>query len=142
MRTAVDTNVLCALWSAEPIAGQMVELLAQARSNGGVVICGAVYAELQAHPNVSGNFVDSFLQQTNIRVDFDVGEALWRAAAGCFASYAKRRRSSGGQEPKRLLVDFLVGAHAMISADRLLSLDRGRYATAFPDLLILPDLPA
>lgn len=116
----------------------MVKLLAQARSSGSVVICGAVYAELRAHPEVVGNFVDSFLQQTSIRVDFDSGEVIWREAARCFASYAQRRRDSGGQEPKRLLMDFLVGAHAIVNADQMLSLDKNRYVTAFPELLILP----
>ena len=52
MKTAVDTNVLSALWSGEPTASQMSKLLVVSRQNGSVIICGVVYAELQAHPKV------------------------------------------------------------------------------------------
>ena len=116
----------------------MVDLLGTSRREGSVVICGAVYAELLAHPKVNTSFVDSFLLKTSIAVDFEIGEPVWREAALCYAQYAERRRISGMQEPKRLLVDFLVGAHASLTADRLLSLDASRYAIAFPELQILP----
>jgi len=79
-------------------------------------------------------FVDSFLRDTGIRVDFDVNETVWRSAGAAYAEYAARRRRSAGGEPKRLLVDFLVGAHASVRADRLLTLDPNRYRTHFPDL--------
>ena len=39
--------------------------------------------------------------------------------------------------PKRLLADFVIGAHALYSADRLLTLDEGRYRRDFPELKLL-----
>jgi predicted nucleic acid-binding protein len=35
-------------------------------------------------------------------------------------------------------VDFIIGAHAFLKADRLLTLDAGRYRTAFPKLVMMP----
>jgi predicted nucleic acid-binding protein len=98
------------------------------------VICGPVYAELVAHPIAKGNFVDQFLSDTNIAVDFLLDEQIWRETARTFAEYAGRRRESGGGQPKRLLADFIIGAHSMFHTDRLLTLDSGRYVQSFPKL--------
>jgi predicted nucleic acid-binding protein len=55
-----------------------------------------------------------------------------------YAAYATRRRASAGGEPKRPLIDSLVGAHAKERADRLLTLDPQRYRSAFCNLRIEP----
>lgn len=70
--------------------------------------------------------------------DFLLDEAVWHEAGAAYAAYAARRRRSKEGEPKRLLVDFVVGAHALLKADRLLTLDAGRYRSAFPRLVIMP----
>jgi len=46
-------------------------------------------------------------------------------------------RNSAGGNAKRLLVDFLIGAHARLKADRRLTLDASRYRTDFRDLTLL-----
>jgi predicted nucleic acid-binding protein len=138
VRTAVDTNVISALWSREPLASRMAAILGRSQSEGGVVICAPVYAELMAHPQATGKFVDEFLTQTGIAVDFSIDEPVWREAARTFASYAQRRRRSREPAPKRLLVNFLVGAHARLRADRLLTLDVSRYQHYFPQLQLIP----
>jgi predicted nucleic acid-binding protein len=106
----------------------------RARQEGGLVICGPVYAELLAHPMVRGEFVDQFVLDTNIAVDFSMDEQVWRETSRAFAEYAGRRRESGGGQPKRLLADFIIGAHSMLHADRLLTLDSDRYVLSFPQL--------
>jgi predicted nucleic acid-binding protein len=137
MRTAVDTNILSALWSGEPLASTISEVLDQAATDGGLVVCAAVYAELLAHPKAKLDFVDDFLAATGISVDFDFGEPVWREASVRFAKYAVRRRTSGEGRPKRLLADFIVGAHALLRSDRLLTLDRSRYSRDFPELELI-----
>lgn len=102
------------------------------------MISAPVYSELLAHPNATQDLVVSFLSRTGIDIDFALGEVVWREAGRCFAEYAQRRRSSGSGEAKRLLADFLIGAHAAIRADQLLTLDTARYAMAFPKLRLLP----
>lgn len=134
MLSAIDSNIISALWSKEPTASKAAALLRQAHGAGGLVIAAPVHAELHAYPGASPAFVRGFLEQTHIRVDFDMAEAVWMSTAEAFSAYAERRRSSRGGQPKRLLVDFIVGAHAATVADRLLTLDPDRYRTAFPDL--------
>ena len=81
--------------------------------------------------------MEQFLRDTHIRVDFVLDESVWRRAGLAFSAYAKRRRRSGGGEPRRLLVDFLVGAHAELRAERLLTLDASRYTQDFPGLKLM-----
>lgn len=137
MRTAIDTNIISALWSREPASSHVLPLLGRAHRDGGLVICAAVYAELIAHPKATQEFVDEFLSQTNLVVDYDLGQEIWRDASRRFAAYAQRRRDSGGGQPRRLLVDFLVGSHAQIRADRLLTLDAARYQVGYPELRLM-----
>lgn len=114
----------------------MATLLEDARQAGRLVICAPVFAELHAYPGATGRFVEQFLNATHIEVDFYLDEAVWRRAGTAYANYAERRRAAGGGETKRLLVDFIVGAHALLECDRLLTLDGSRYQQAFPDLHI------
>jgi predicted nucleic acid-binding protein len=137
LRTAVDSNILSALWSEEPTARGIASPLSKARSEGGLVVCAPVYCELLAHPHATRRFVQEFLRETGILVDFVLEEQVWQQAAGAFASYANRRRRSGGGNPKRLLADFVVGAHALVAADCLMTLEAGRYKSDFPALRII-----
>ena len=137
MRTAVDSNVLSAVWSGEPPAADIARGLAEAKSLGGLVVCAPVYVELLAYPKSTESFLNRFLGDTGISVEFELSESVWREAGRRFARYAARRRRSTREGPKRLLVDFLIGAHALAQADRLMTLDAGRYARDFPDLKLL-----
>ena len=137
-RTAIDSDVIVALWSREPAATRTAELLRSARAEGPLVVAAPVWAELHAAPGATPEFVARFVADTEIGVDLVLDEPIWRNAAQAFAAYAQRRRTSGGGHPKRLLVDFLVGAHALERADRLLTLDAERYRTAFAGLHIEP----
>lgn len=134
MKVAVDSNVISALWTGEPASPHCRTQLESARLRGGIVICAPVYCELHACPGISRGLVSDFLRDTEIVCDFEMGAEVWREAAVRFARYADRRRKSGGQSAKRILVDFVVGAHALVRTDGLLTLDRERYARDFPDL--------
>lgn len=127
MRTAIDSNILSALWSAEPLASEVAGLLGR-----------AVYCELLARREVTGSFADGFLAETHILVDFTLDEAIWREAGLAFAGYAERRRQSGGAMARRLLADFLIGEHAQLRADQWLTLDAGRHRQGFSSLRTLP----
>ena len=110
--------------------------LAEAHARGGVVICAPVYVKLLAHAAATQRFVDGFLAETGIAVEFEMDENIWQHAGNSFAAYAQRRRRSAGGAAKRLLVDFIVAAHAQLRADRLMTLDADRYRRDFPQLRI------
>jgi predicted nucleic acid-binding protein len=135
--TALDSNILSALWSNEPSASTVMDELVEARTLGAIVISGPVYVELAAHPTAPRNFLEKFLAETGIRVEFLLDEEVWRKAASSFSTYAERRRKSGASTPKRMLPDFLIAAHAMLRADRLFTLDPSRYERDFPRLRLL-----
>lgn len=140
MLSAVDTNVISALWSKEPAATGMMELLLSARQKGGLVVCAPVYAELLAYPGATRGFVDTFLKDTDIDVHVDLSLEVWALAGEAFSAYAERRRKDRAGQPKRLLVDFVVGAHALLMTDQLLTLDANRYRTAYPKLSLMPEV--
>jgi predicted nucleic acid-binding protein len=137
MRTAIDSNVLSALWSKEPFAAQVAKKLGDAKSEGGLVVGAAVYAELLAHPKATESFVNSFLSDTGIAVDFEFEQGVWLEAGRRFARYATRRRRSTREGPKRLLADFIIGSHALVQADCLMTLDPERYVRDFPELRLI-----
>jgi predicted nucleic acid-binding protein len=97
-----------------------------------------VYAELLAYPKATESFINDFLSNTGIAVDFELAEAVWLDAGRRFAHYAKRRRRTSRESPKRLLADFIIGSHALIQADRLMTLDPKRYQRDFPELKLIP----
>ena len=103
-----------------------------------MVICAPVYVELLAYPKATKTFLEQFLTTTHIITDFLLDEAVWQEAGAAYATYAQRRRQSKDGPSKRLLVDFIVGAHAILKADRLLTLDATRYRAAFPKLVTVP----
>jgi predicted nucleic acid-binding protein len=137
MTTAIDTNVIVALWDAEDslhVAARAV--LEKALNEGALVISGAVYAELMAAPGRTEAFIDRFCEETGIAVEWELGERVWRAAGTAFQSYAARRRRRKEGEARRILADFLIGAHALVNGYKLLTLDGRTYETAFPRLRI------
>ncbi len=137
MRTAIDTNILSALWSNESTAANIPQQLGEAQNHGALLISPVVYAELLAYPKATESFVDGFLSDTGITVDFDIEGAVWVDAGRRFARYADERRKSAHGDPKRLLADFLIGSHALLQADRLMSFDATRYRQYYPELKLV-----
>jgi predicted nucleic acid-binding protein len=137
MTTALDTNVIVALWDAEDTLHRAARAaLDKAFNEGTLVITGAVYAELTAAPGRTAAFVDRFCEETGIVVEWVMGEKAWRAAGTAFQGYAARRRKQKGTEARRILADFVIGAHALVNGYKLLTLDAGIYQASFPKLAI------
>ena len=129
MITAVDTNVLLdiLLPNDEFYAASAAAL--QESASGSLVICDIVYAELCVHFE-SQHECDAFLGNVEIQV-----QSLTRSAHFLASRAWRSYRQHGGKRTK-ILADFLIGAHAMKQATRLLSRDRGFYRSLFPSLTV------
>jgi predicted nucleic acid-binding protein len=134
---SLDTNVVIALLnqdqSLSKSAGAAIE---RCRISGRLVVSGPVYAELLGLPSRTQPVLDEFFSSGGIAVDWRFEEEVWRTAGAAYQGYVQRRITSIGKLPRRILTDFLIGAHAVIRGYTLLTLDRGIYEGSFPGIRI------
>ena len=137
MTTALDTNVVIALWDKDSALSLAAQTALDAAFNRGTLVAAApVFAELIAAPGRSEAFVSSFFEETGIGVDWELPEQVWRSAGRAFQAYAERRRKQRDAGARRILADFIIGAHASVNGCRLLTLDDRLYRSSFPTLAI------
>lgn len=140
MTTSIDSNIIVALWRKnDPLNGISSKMLDAARKRGELIISAPVYAELMGDPNRTESGLNQFFRDTGIGVDWTLEERVWREAGRAFQGYVLRRRKEAGTYPRRILTDFLIGAHALVHSHSLLTFDLRLYAAAFPTLTILSD---
>jgi predicted nucleic acid-binding protein len=136
--TALDTNILLGLFVRDARTALLETHLLQCQSEGPLQISPVVFAETLARPGVDEAFLLKFLRDTAIQVGYRMDDAVWSLAGNRFALHAQRRRQTVREGPRRIIADFLIGAHAMISADRLMTLDTTVYKQDFPELSLYP----
>lgn len=158
MTTAVDTNVLLAILYDDGYADTSEAELRRAYQSGKLVLTPIVYAELAADGQFASEAeLDQFLEDFSIQVEEPSREALFHAGER-FSVYAERR-PDGMQCPacgvkrdvhctacgesiaprQHIAADFLIGGHATVDADALISFDTGFYGTYFPSLTRYPE---
>jgi predicted nucleic acid-binding protein len=137
--TAVDTNVLVALLKGDEAFSILAEqALNRALENGRIAISAPVWSELRAFPSRDEAMLDEFLSLKEVQVDWVLGEAVWRLAGKSFQEFnLLRRRNDALEAPRRMLTDFVIGAHAVVNGYTLATLDQRHYRAAFPRLPLI-----
>lgn len=128
MITSVDSNVLLDVFvSQAPDHAQSVDWLRAAYDRGALLVCDIVYAELVPAFGERAA-LNRALQEIGVTLSPINRDIAWEAGT----RWMRYRRAGG--PCKRIITDFLIGAHAIVSADVFLTRDRGFYTTYFPEL--------
>ena len=127
MITAVDTNVLLDVFLVDDRYGpESLDRLRTAYDQGAIIVCDIVFAELVPAFGARHALeralreIRATLSPINSSIAYDAGYR-----------WMQYRRAGGPRS--RIIADFLIGSHALDSADTFLTRDRGFYDTYFPE---------
>lgn len=132
---AIDSSVLIDLIGGDARASVAEDCLRRALSQGPVVACEVVIAEVVAGLGQSATVMDA-LDEAGIA--FSPLEYRAAARAGEMQRRYKQRRAASAATPgSRTVPDFLIGAHALLQCKGLITRDEGFFRDYFKGLKVI-----
>jgi predicted nucleic acid-binding protein len=155
MTVAIDTNILLDILLPDPsFSESSLGSLTETTRTDQLTISEVVYAELSTQFPEHQLFTQ-FLKDTDIHLVHTPSEALWSASAA-WKAYLKNRGNTlqcsrcvtkmgvscqgcgaAITVKQHIIPDFLIGGHALVTAGKLLTRDRGFYRAYFSGLKII-----
>jgi predicted nucleic acid-binding protein len=134
---AIDTSVLVDLLGDDPRADAAEACLRMALGSGPVVACDVVVSEVTAALGHGSQVMDA-LEEMGLRFSAIEQRAAVRAGE-MQRKYAQRLRATAaaGTPAPRAMADFLVGAHAMLQCNALITRDEGFFRDYFKGLKVI-----
>ena len=131
MITAVDSSVILDVLTGDPgNASASLAALRKASREGRLIVSESVIAEVR--PAFESNALfEEFLGDWGLEFMPSTLRSSIRAGEMLRQMLARKKRQEG-----RILPDFLIGAHALEYADRLLARDRGFLRDYFTELAL------
>jgi predicted nucleic acid-binding protein len=128
---AADSSVLVDLISGDGIDSEAAAAtLRQALHIGPVVLCEVALAEVCTSVRGGAQIMD-------VLDDIGIGYSAMEPKAALRAGEMQRRYRQRGGNRSRTVADFLIGAHAMMQCDALITRDAGFYRDYFKGLKVI-----
>ncbi len=129
---ALDSSVLIDVLTGDPVYGDAsAAKLESAMERDDIVVCDVVLAEVAARVNPVDDLMDAM-------ADMGVNFSPISEQAAIRAGIMQRRfRERGGQRNERVVADFLIGAHALLHCNALITRDNGFFRDYFKGLKII-----
>jgi len=129
---AVDSSVLIDVLTSDPIHGDAsAAKLESAMEREDVVICDVVLAEVATKLSPADDLLDGLAE---LGINFSPVSEQAALRAGIMQ---RRFRERGGKRTDRVVSDFLIGAHALLHCNALITRDAGFYRDYFKGLKII-----
>jgi predicted nucleic acid-binding protein len=129
---ALDSSVLIDVLTGDPVFGDVsAAKLESAMERDDIVVCDVVLAEVAAKVNPVDDLMDAI-------ADMGVNFSPISEQAAIRAGIMQRRfRDRGGHRNERVVADFLIGAHALLHCNALITRDNGFFRDYFKGLKII-----
>jgi predicted nucleic acid-binding protein len=133
---AVDTSVIVDLLGDDSRAEAAESCLRDALSRGAVVTCSVVVSEVVAGMGRSSQLIDTLEE---MGLGYSALELRAAARAGEMQRRYNERMKAAGRTPatRRTVPDFLIGAHALLQCQGLITRDAGFFRDYFKGLKVI-----